>query len=175
MKFTINRADPRQRIAIPRAAQKISGLNEEIALEVNTLGCSIVINKAEMTAMEMIHLIDSLSIFATDMILKLREICGVCDSCGCCALIDIHDENIHLPDYVLEEAGLPPYCKLTANVDDAGTITVSQAGYDFDLSDVPPELLEVFQKTGICSRELDELLMADGVVNSEDVEDDEHF
>ena len=41
---------------------------------------------------------------------------------------------------------------------ESGEIILSEAGYDYDISDVPPELLEVFRLSGVCLGELDEAL-----------------
>ena len=56
--------------------------------------------------------------------------------------------------------------KLTAKTDaESGEIILSEAGYDYDISDVPPELLEVFRLSGVCLGELDEALRLERVIN----------
>ena len=39
------------------------------------------------------------------------------------------------------------------------TVTIAEAGYDHDLRDVPPYLLEMLGEAGICLGELEEQLM----------------
>ncbi len=48
-----------------------------------------------------------------------------------------------------------------------------EAGYDYDLTDVPPDLMEAFKKDGICIHELDELLMSDEIIYSGQGENEE--
>ena len=51
---------------------------------------------------------------------------------------------LELPDYLREEAGIPAGAKLCVYVDDEEkTVTIAEAGYDHDLRDVPPYLLEM--------------------------------
>lgn len=164
MKFLLNRSAPLQRISIPPPAQKLSGLDGDSTLEIHALDGVIVITKARMTAMDIVGLIWSLSNLVTDMSARLGAVCGKCTECGFCECIDPDNESIHLPDYVLEEAGLPSGCKLTANVDEDGTITVYQASYDHDLTDVPPDLLEIFHGANVCLHELEERLMSGDIV-----------
>jgi len=164
MKFLLNQSDPRRRIAVPPPARKLSGLDGESALEIHALDGAIVITKARMTAMDMIKTIWSFSNLVTDMSAQLGAACGDCTGCGFCECMVCGDGPINLPACVLEEAGLPPGCKLTAAVDDDGIITVFEADYDYDLTDVPPDLLEIFRKANVCLNELEERLMGDDIV-----------
>lgn len=55
--------------------------------------------------------------------------------------------------------------KLCAYVDeDENTVTIAEAGYDHDLRDVPPYLLEMLAASGICIGELEERLMLEDTV-----------
>jgi len=164
MKFTINKSSPSEKITIGRPMQISSGLYGELALEAHALGGAIVIMKKEMKAVDAIDLMWSLCGIVSEMVTCLHDTCGPCDECGCCEIVGLDDEYIRLPEYVLEEAGLPSNCKLAADVADDGTITISKAGHDFDLTDVPPLLLELFKNSDICLRELEEQLMAEGAV-----------
>ena len=178
MKFLLNQSDPRRRIAVPPPARKLSGLDGESALEIHALDGAIVITKARMTAMDMIKTIWSLSSLVTDMSARLGAACGDCTGCGFCECIDPDNEAVRLPDYVLEEAGLPPGCKLTAAMDEDGIITVFEADYDYDLTDVPPSLLEIFRGANVCLNELEERLMGDDIVyngGGDDGGDDNDF
>lgn len=118
----------------------------------------IVLTKAKMTAMDMVKTIDSLSTLLYSLVDALAECCGECDDCGHCEDLDF--EGIHLPDEVLEIAGIPEGTKLNAFVEeDAGIIHIEPSEYDHDISDVPPHLLELFSNYGICLGELDALLV----------------
>lgn len=133
-----------------------AGLRDEIAV-IHTEG-AIVIAGAKMTAMEMIKTIDSLAEITQGYLSILAKNCGECDDCGHCEDLDF--EGIHLPDEVLEIAGIPEGTKLNAFVEeDAGIIHIEPAEYDHDISDVPPHLLELFSNYGICLGELDALLV----------------
>ena len=44
------------------------------------------------------------------------------------------------------------------------TITVCEAGYDHDLRDIPPYLLEMMAFSGICLGELEERLMVGDII-----------
>ena len=71
----------------------------------------------------------------------------------------------HMSDYLREEAGIPENAKLCAYVDeDENTVTIAEAGYDHDLRDVPPYLLEMLAASGICIGELEERLMLEDTV-----------
>jgi len=78
--------------------------------------------------------------------------------------LEVGDE-VELPDYLREEAGIPEKAKLCASVDeDEHTVTISEADYDYDLRDVPEEVLEMFRDAEICVGELEERLILGDVV-----------
>jgi flagellar motor switch/type III secretory pathway protein FliN len=79
--------------------------------------------------------------------------------CELCQSLLEADEEIQLPDYLLEEAGIPKDAKLTAYADeDSGEITVSESENEYDISDVPPGLRAVLATSGVCLMELEELI-----------------
>ena len=47
------------------------------------------------------------------------------------------------------------------------TVTIAEAGYDHDLRDVPPYLLEMLGEAGICLGELEEQLMVGNLIYGE--------
>ena len=58
--------------------------------------------------------------------------------------------------------------KLCVYVDDEEkTVTIAEAGYDHDLRDVPPYLLEMVGEAGICLGELEEQLMVGNLIYGE--------
>lgn len=68
----------------------------------------------------------------------------------CHDLLD-ESQSIHIPDYLLEEAGIPTDAKLEAYADeDSGEITVAMADIQQDITDVPPFILPVMAQSGIC-------------------------
>ena len=141
----------------------------------------LVLRNKKMTAMNLVKAITTLSELGADLTTKLAKACGFCDNCGdrgegtpaswaaecdlCEELLDIK-KNIRVPDYLRDEAGITSKVKLTAKTDaESGEIILSEAGYDYDISDVPPELLEVFRLSGVCLGELDEALRLERVIN----------
>ena len=134
----------------------------------------LVLRNKKMTAMNLVKAITTFSELGADLSAKLAKACGFCDNCGdlgkgtpaswaaecdlCAELLDIKND-IRVPDYLREEAGINSKAKLSAETDEeSGEIILSEAGYDYDISDVPPELLEVFLLSGVCLGELDEAL-----------------
>lgn len=123
----------------------------------------IVLTKAKMTAMDMVKTIDCMSTLLYSLVDALAECCGECDDCDHCDDLDF--EPIHLPDEVLELAGIPAVTKLAAFVEeDGGVVHIEPAEYEYDISDVPPHLLATFSDYGICLGELDALLMENEVL-----------
>ena len=88
--------------------------------------------------------------------------CEVCQS-----LLDGSGE-IHVPAYLLEEAGIPTDAKLEAFPDDEGAIVVAAADVQQDITDVPPGIVAILAKSGVCLAELDELIMLEEIVYGND-------
>ena len=98
--------------------------------------------------------------------MHLARASGPCDGCdGDCPFDGLDGQEIALPDYLRDEAGIPENAKLCAYVDEEeNTVTIAEAGYDHDLRDVPPYLLEMLAASGICIGELEERLMLEDTV-----------
>ena len=147
-----------------------------------------VIVNGEMTVLELVKVIDTLSALASNLTVILAQACGFCDNCGdvcnckdsddcqdtperwvahcelCQSLLD-GSGDIHIPDYVLEEAGIPIDAKLEAYVnEDSDEITVVEADIQEDITDVPSGILAILASAGICLAKLDELIMLEEVV-----------
>lgn len=147
-----------------------------------------VIVNGEMTVLELVKVIDTLSALASDLTVILAQACGLCDNCGdvynckdsddcqevlkrwvahcelCQSLLDGSDD-IYIPDYILEEAGIPTDAKLEAYAnEDSGGITVVEADIQEDITDVPSGILAILASAGICLAKLDELIMLEEVV-----------
>lgn len=170
-------------IMLPKCAFELCSFTGEETLEFHAAEDVLVILKNKMTAMELIHAIDVISEIASELTVALAKACGVCDNCGdescggkdgpaqwvanCSLCHDLLDDsqNIHLPDYVLEEVGIPKDAKLEAYIDgDSGEITVVESDIQQDISDVPPGILSVLTQSGICIAALDELIMLEEIV-----------
>lgn len=153
-------------LTIPAAALELSHFEKE-KVELHALKDTVVVLKAQMTAMELVHAMDGLHQLSTDLAAQLAKMCGICDGCGVdgCPYEDGEGYDISLPDYLKEEAGIPKDAKLCAVVDEEdGTVTIQEAGYDHDLRDVPPYLLALFQASGFCVGELEERLITEEIV-----------
>lgn len=71
---------------------------------------------------------------------------------------------IRVPEYLLEEACIPKGAKLEAFSDDEGEIVVVAADVQQDITDVPPAIVAILAKSGVCLAELDELIMLEEIV-----------
>ena len=149
-------------LLIPGGAFKISGFEGGEKVEIHTLDSAVVVLKKQMTTMELIQAMDALHRLATELTVHLARVCGTCDDCeDGCPFDDLEDGMLELPDYLREEAGIPAGAKLCVYVDDEEkTVTIAEAGYDHDLRDVPPYLLEMLGEAGICLGELEEQLFS---------------
>ena len=141
----------------------------------------LVLRNKKMTAMNLVNAITTFSALGADITAKLAKACGFCDNCGdrgegtpasWAAECDLCEElldtkyDIRVPDYLRDEAGINSNAKLIAETDEeSGEIIISEAGYDYDISDVPPELLEVFRLSCVCLGELDEALRLERVID----------
>lgn len=82
---------------------------------------------------------------------------GVANCPLCMELLDDSDD-IHIPDYILEDAGIPKGTKLDAFSDDEGGILVTVSEFQEDITDMPPSLVAILAKGGVCLAELDEMI-----------------
>lgn len=142
-------------------AADLTGCEE---IELNTLENAVVAMKTTMNAMELIRVAEGLKNLSEELIVHLAGICGRCHDCSYCERFEEFDEII-VPDYLLEEAGIPKDAKLCAcTEEDSGEIIVMQADYDYDIADVPKFVIDIFEMSGICIRELEERIMMEDIV-----------
>lgn len=175
-------------LQIPMAIQQHCGFADVESLSAVSAEHVCVIHKGEMTALELAHVITTLSDLASDMTVQLAAACGFCDNCGnknlktgakggdntpaqwvaeCALCRELLEEGtqIELPDHLLEEAGIPKDAKLEAYAHEGnGEITVMAADIQQDISDVSPHILSVLAKSGVCLARLDELIMLEETV-----------
>lgn len=86
-------------------------------------------------------------------------------NCSLCHELLGDGQRIQIPDYLLEEAGIPKEAKLEAYTEEgSGEITVVEADIQNDLTDVPPEIISMLATAGVCLAHLDELVMDGGTV-----------
>ena len=156
-------------LLIPSGVSKLSGFEAGEKVEIHALDSAVVVLKKQMTAMELIQAMDALYQLATELTAHLALACGSCDDCGDdCPFDDLEDGMLELPDYLRREACIPDGAKLCAYADDEeNTVTIGVAGYDHDLRDVPPNLLEMLAEAGICLGELEEYLMTEKILYGE--------
>ena len=151
-------------ISLPNEILNAADLTGCEEIEFNTLENAVVAMKTTMNAMELIKVSEGLKNLSEELIVHLAGICGRCHDCSYCERFEEFDEII-VPDYLLEEAGIPKDAKLCAcTEEDSGEIIVMQADYDYDIADVPKFVIDIFEMSGICIRELEEKIMMDDIV-----------
>ena len=151
-------------VSLPNEILNAADLTGCEEIEFNTLENAIVAMKTTMNAMELIKVAEGLKNLSEELIVHLAGICGRCHDCSYCERFEEFDEII-VPDYLLEEAGIPKDAKLCAcTEEDSGEIIVMQADYDYDIADVPKFVIDIFEMSGICIRELEERIMMEDVV-----------
>lgn len=151
-------------ISLPNEILNAADLTGCEEIEFNTLENAVVAMKTTMNAMELIKVAEGLKNLSEELIVHLAGICGRCHDCSYCERFEEYDEII-VPDYLLEEAGIPKDAKLCAcTEEDSGEIIVMQADYDYDIADVPKFVVDIFEMSGICIRELEERIMMEDIV-----------
>ena len=156
-------------LLIPGGAFKISGFEGGEKVEIHTLDSAVVVLKKQMTTMELIRRWmpctgwprSSPSIWpesvAPVMTARMaahsmiwRTACWNCQTtCG------------------KKPASLPGPSSVSMWMTKKKTVTIAEAGYDHDLRDVPPYLLEMLGEAGICLGELEEQLMVGNLIYGE--------
>lgn len=157
----------KEKLVIPNVVMELSGFERGGPVEIIAADDAVIILRKEMTAMELIHAVDSLQRLAVELNRHLAEACGPCEDCAgdgdCPALPERTRTDV--PEAVREEAGIPADAKLCAwPGDEPGTVTVGQADYRYDLTDVPEWELSMLAALGACLGNLEERLMAEDTV-----------
>jgi bifunctional DNA-binding transcriptional regulator/antitoxin component of YhaV-PrlF toxin-antitoxin module len=166
-KQTTEKVTPSPDLTIPAAILEATGIEEVGIAEVKVFDSSFTVLKGRMTAMELIRTIKELSALASDLTVQLAKSCGRCHDCDECSAegYDGDDERITLPDYLLDEAGISKDAKLGAIVnEDDNTVTIGEAEYDYDLSDVPGDILDILIASDVCIAELEKHLILEDFV-----------
>ncbi len=69
-------------ILLPASACEVCGFTGEEKLELHAAEDTLVIVKTKMTAMELVHVIETLSEIASALTVHLAHACGSCNNCG---------------------------------------------------------------------------------------------
>lgn len=146
-----------------------ANLNEWESLELHLLNQAAVVIPGQMTVMELIQTAETLQGLAADLLMVLGTSCELCDSCQSDMLCDLMEGKIRpevsVPNYVLEEADLDPDYKLTCEVrSEDGKIQITEANHRFDLTDLPPYLVDALRESKVCLADLEEKLMREEVI-----------
>lgn len=152
----MKKLNEQQGLTVENEMIEFANLGDEVV--VTALDRLVVLTKAKMTAMDMVKTIATLAEVTQNLLATLAKNCGTCEDCGHCEEMDT--ENIKLPDYMLEVAGIPKHAKLIAFAEEnSGIVRVEQAEYDHDIADILEDIRELLSNYGICMGELDALLV----------------
>ena len=157
----------KKKLVIPNVVMELSEFERGEMVEICALPDAVVVLKREMTAMELIRAVDSLQRLAMELNRHLAGVCGPCEDCrgdGDCPAEPAHTRTA-IPDEVRKDVRIPANAKLCAwPGEQEGTVTVAQADYRYDLTDVPEWELSTLAMMGVCLGELEERLMAEDIV-----------
>ncbi len=133
-------------------------------LEASIIKSGIVLTKSQMTAMDVLETIEGLEGILKELYDALIDGTGIyCEDLN----QDETEEatSIKLPEFILEEAGIPKDAKLCAFTTEAsGEVTVIEAEYKHDISDVPEDMLMLLKDIGVRTSCLNECLMSERII-----------
>ena len=133
-------------------------------LEATTIKNGLVFMKSEMTAIEVVETLEGLKDIVEELYSTLVNASGICKGCDCPAET-LDAVNIKLPNFILKDAGIPKDAKLCAYTnDESGEVTVMEAKYKHDLSDISKGTLQVLKEMGACMPGLNECLMSEKII-----------
>lgn len=146
-----------------------ANLSEWERLELHLLDQAVVVIPGHMTVMELIRATEALQGLTSDLLSALAEACDRCDNCQmdkpCGLMTGPILPKIRIPGSALEEAGLDPDCKLVCTVEQGrGEVRITEAEYHCDLTDLRPNLLNMFRECGVCLSDLEDKLIQDVIV-----------
>ena len=156
---------------IPAAALELAKIVEGEKLDFHVAEDVIVTLKHRMTAMEMIDSIHALNELSTKLVRELAEVCGTCDECDAddeyvCPSGLTKADYVDLTPEVREAVGIPTDAKLQMTFDpDHAAVTISEAEYEADLSDVPEAILDLLESMDVRLCVLERHLMEGDVIH----------
>ncbi len=150
-----------------------ANLNEWERLELHLLDQAAVVIPGKMTIMEVVRVSESLQEFATELLTAVGKACELCNLCNMEKPCDLMNGEIQplvkVPAQAMEEAGIASDSKLTYTaMPEHGEIRITEAEYRYDLTDLPPSLLDAFRESGICISDLEEKLIQERIVYGAD-------
>jgi hypothetical protein len=133
-------------------------------LEATVIKSGVVLTKSEMTAMDVLETIEGLEEIIKELYNSLVDATGICSED--CDQAETEDAvTIKLPEFILEDAGIPKDAKLCAFTTEAsGEVTVMEAEYKHDLTDVSVDMLRLLKDIGVCLSCLNECLMTERII-----------
>lgn len=156
---------------IPAAALELAKIMEGEKLDFHVAEDVIVTLKHRMTAMEMIDSIHALNELSTKLVRELAEVCDTCDECDAddeyvCPSGLTKADYVDLTPEVREAVGIPADAKLQMTLDpDHAAVTISEAEYEADLSDVPEAILDLLESMDVRLCVLERHLMEGDVIH----------
>lgn len=156
---------------IPAAALELAKIMEGEKLDFHVADDVIVTLKHRMTTMEMIHSIHALNELSSKLVMKLAEVCGTCDECDAdddyaCPSGLTKADYVDLTPEVREAVGIPVNAKLQMTLDpDHAAVTISEAEYEADLSDVPEVVLDLLESMDVRLCMLEQHLIKGDVIH----------
>lgn len=156
-------------VHISAAELENANLSEWDRLELHLLDQAAVVIPGVMTIMEIVRTAKALQGLASDLLSAIGAACESCDNCQmaepCQLMTEPIQPEVSVPRYALEDAGLDESCKLTCSAaQGSGVIQVTEADYRYDLTDLRPDLLDMFRECGICMRDLEDKLIQETIV-----------
>lgn len=145
------------------------GLGPGIPTEVHALPNAVLLLRGKMTALNVIQTAAALDKLAAELLAVVANACGPCGGCANgCPFEDGKpvEEDLDIPDYLLEAAELPEGAMLTA-VADPETHRIIVTAVEEDISDVPPEHLALLSACGVCLGELNDKIVRGEIIYGE--------
>ena len=163
MRTTVKRTETRN-IQIPAELAESLGI-PDAPLEIHPLSAGPLIMKGEMTAAEVLEMLDDLHALTEHLLECLQEAGGPCDDfcgedCPICSR-----ELFHLPNRLLARAGIPESARLCAVPDPENQcIYIEESVPCGFFSGQAPRAEQMILEAGICLRELNHHLRKGDVV-----------
>lgn len=154
---------------ISAATLASGGLGSGSPTEVHALPNAVLLLRGEMTALNVIQTAAALDKLAAKLLAVVSNACGTCSGCANgCPFEDGEpvEEDLGIPDYLLEAAELPEGAVLTAAADPE-THRIIITAVEEDISDVPPEQLELLSACGVCLGELNDKIVRGEIIYGE--------
>lgn len=155
-----------------------ANLSEWERLELHLLDQAAVVIPGSMTVMEVLRVTEALQGLASNLLSAIGTACEKCDKCQmdkpCKLMTGPILPKVSIPDCVLEDAGLDPDCKLVCTAEQgSGEIRIIEADHRFDLTDLPPDLVDTLRECQVCLADLEEKLMEEEVIYGGDIAESE--